>query len=113
MGVDHSAFVAYGAKVKLKDEATIDDLDEWLSRTGKDLDLAYVEWGSRSYGFGGGLVIGDRRSTRSIDFDHSIGKLSIVNPPTDTQHRLESAVKRGAPFAIDGSVAWWVGGHTW
>lgn len=116
MGVDRSAFVAYGAKVTLKDDASADDLDQWLGTTGKDLDLGFVEWGSRCYGGAGGFVVGDRRFMKSYDFDDGsdLGSLNVTNPPTDTAGRIESAVKRGAPFTRDGDgVRWWIGGRTW
>lgn len=115
MGVDHYAFAAYGAKVTLKDDASTDDLDEWLSTTGKDLNLSFVEWGSRCYGGDGGFVIGDRRFMASYDFDDGgdLSSLTVTNPPTDTASRIEAAVKRGAPFHRDGDgVRWWVGGCT-
>lgn len=60
MGVDHSAFVSYVAKVRLNGDVTADDIDEWLSKSGKDLGLCYVELGSRQYGGDGGFVVGDK-----------------------------------------------------
>lgn len=114
MGVDYYAFAAYGAKVTLKDDASTDNLDQWLSTTGKDLDLGFVEWGSRGYGGDGGFVVGDRRFMKTYDFDDGgdLASLPVVNPPTDTESRIEAAVKRGAPFAREGhGVRWWIGGH--
>jgi hypothetical protein len=115
MGVEHSAFVAYGAKVTLKDDASIDDLDQWMSKTGKEFGLGYVEWGALSYGGDGGFVVGDRRFMRTHDFgDAGVGSLSVTSPPTDTESRLAQAMERGAPFRLDGDgVRWWVGGCTW
>jgi hypothetical protein len=115
MGVDHYAFVAYGTKASLKDGASLDDLDEWLSKTGSDLDLGYTQWGSRNYGGDGGIVIGDRRFVKCYDFDDGgdLGSFSSDNPPTDTSSRVRAAVKRGAPITIDGDgTRWWFGGHT-
>lgn len=117
MGVDHSAFMAYGAKVNLKDGASTDDLDQWLSTTGKDLNLGFQEWGSRCYGGDGGFVIGDRRFMMSYDFDDASNLASLAglsNPPGDTEHRLTRAIERGAPFSLAGDgVRWWVGGLIW
>lgn len=116
MGIDHNAFAAYGAKVTLKDGVSTDDLDAWISTTGKDLNLGFVEWGSRCYGGDGGFVVGDRRFMASYDFDDGgdLASLSVVNPPTDTEGRVMAAIERGAPFVRDGDgVRWWIGGSTW
>jgi hypothetical protein len=93
MGVDHSAFVSYGAKVRIIGH--IDDLDTWLSAHGKDLGLSFVEWGSRGYGGSGGFIVGDKRSTRTVDFDYGVDKLAIDNPPS----RLSLAADRWEPDA--------------
>lgn len=114
MGVDHSAFVCYGVQVSLKDGAKADDLDDWLGGDGRDLDLGYVEWGSRSYNGRGGFLVGDRLSSGVSDFDDaSPGMLAVDNPPSDTLHRLKTAVERGAPFTLESGIGWWFGGHTW
>jgi hypothetical protein len=37
-----------------------------------------------------------------------------TNPPTDTETRINEAIRRGAPFERDGhGVRWWIGGCTW
>lgn len=114
MSVCHTAFVAYGAKVTLKDDASVDDLDMWLSRTGKDLGLGFVTWGS-SYTGNQGYVVGDRRCIASYDFDSggNLASLQVDNPPIDVKDRIKRAIERGAPIRIDSGVRWWVGGSTW
>lgn len=107
MSVCHSAFIAYGAQVTLKDDATVDDLGEWLGRPGKDLGLGFSD-GDR------GIVVGDRRFIASCDFDDAeMGSLTLTSPPTDVKDRIERAAERGAPFTIVSGVRWWVGGSTW
>lgn len=106
MSVCHTAFIAYGAKVTLKDDATLDDLDAWLSRSGKDLGLAFADGHA-------GLVVGDRRFIASYDFDDAeLGSLTVTNPPADVRSRIERAIERGAPIRLASGVRWWVGGST-
>ena len=109
MTVYHSAFIAYGAKVTLKDYNTVDDLAVWLQRAGKDLGLGYAD-GDRA-----GLVVGDRRFIATYNFtDAELGSLVVTNPPIDVQNRIERAIERGAPIRFaSGGVRWWVGGSTW
>lgn len=111
MGVDYSAFIAYGSKIEHCYNNEPDEMFNWLNRQGKDLDLALVEWGAISYTNEGGYIVGDRRCTRSINVDGGADCLAIDNPPSDVASRILNAVRRGAPFKVIGPVGWWFGVH--
>lgn len=111
MGVDHSAFACYGAKIDLNDGVDIDTLDTWLA--GKKIGLGYMEWGSRSYGGSGGFLVCASKS--GITVEAGCAQIPDVDPSVAAglKEKIAKAIADGAPFTLASDVAWWVGGHVW
>lgn len=116
MGVDYTAFVAYGVAIKrLPDKCSnVDEFDELIP---KGLGVGYCQSGSAYGREGESYLIIDSKSYVSVDY-RSCERHAPFSPtadPTtvdDADQRIRQ-VTEATGVEVDGQPRWWLGLHVW
>ena len=119
MGVDYTAFVCWGQRVKAK--RGLSDVFEERGSLLKKYRVGYAEYGSRSYGGDGGFILTLDGTYTEIDVKHDpIAKLLPHDRDwnqVDGVHRIQDVIyelrQSGVELELEGEAGWLVCGHVW
>jgi len=119
MGVDYTAFVCWGQRIKAMRATSgiLDDNSALLAR----YRVGFAEYGSRNYGGNGGFILMADETYHAVDFDE--GDLAKPLPhdrdwnQVDGVMRIQDVIhelrKLGAEIETEGEAGWLVCGHVW